>query len=305
MDSMDQSVVPSPSAHLESALSSRRHVSDALQNLKPTAENSQTGSVPLSHRVYENISADGHSRNVYGDIYNTYHVHSQDDAVTPAHPSVEPRKATDDAAKDLMDALAFDQMDTRLATIRTAHAETCLWLFAREEYVLWRDPKALHKHHGFFWIKGKPGAGKSTLMKCAEQYGRHTHKDLAISFFFNARSGDLEKSAEGMYRSLLYQLLEAMPQLAPALGNVSKRSTKQSWPLAELEAMLAKAVQSLGANAVTCYIDALDECIDEEVPSLIEHLEILGQCASKATLSFAFYYQVAIIHISFSTTVWS
>lgn len=63
----------------------------------------------------------------------------------------------DDVTKKLKDALAFDQMDTRLATICTAHAETCQWLFARKEYTSWRDPEALRKHHGFFWIKGKPG----------------------------------------------------------------------------------------------------------------------------------------------------
>lgn len=123
-------------------------------------------------------------------------------------------------------------------------------------------------------------------MECGQQHGRDTHKDLAVSFFLNARGGNLEKSAEGMYRSLLYQLLEAMPELAPALKKYSKRSTKQSWPLAELEAMLGKAVQSLGANAVSCHIDALDECPDEEARRLIEHFGTLGDCAAKAGTEF-------------------
>jgi len=205
---MDQRPVSSSSAQLEPAVKRRRLDSDTLPNLEPTEERSQPGPVALSRRVYENISADGHSRNVYGDIYNTYHVNSQDNAGAPALSSAESRKTTDDVAGKLMEALAFDQMDTRLATISTAHADTCQWLFARKEYTSWRDPEALRQHHGLFWIKGKPGAGKSTLMKCARQCSENTHEDLNISFFFNARGGDLERSAEGMYRSLLYQILE-------------------------------------------------------------------------------------------------
>lgn len=283
---MYQRPVPSQSAHLESAVECLRLGSDTEQHLEPTAERRQMGPAPMSHRVYENISADGHSRNVYGDIYNTYHVHSQDEAGAPEHPSVESRKAANDAAKTLMDALAFDQMDTRLATISTAHAQTCQWLFAREEYASWRNPETLHKHHGFFWIKGKPGAGKSTLMKCAYQYGGGTHKDFTMSFFFNARGECLQKSAEGMYRSLLYQLLKKMPGLAPALAECRGRSTQQSWHLAQLEDMLAKAVQALGSNAVTCYVDALDECDDEEARKMIEHFETLGKCAANAETEF-------------------
>jgi hypothetical protein len=53
-----------------------------------------------------------------------------------------------------MEALAFDQMDTRLQTISTAHAKTCQWLFAREEYKTWRDPGALMYTTAFFGSKG-------------------------------------------------------------------------------------------------------------------------------------------------------
>jgi hypothetical protein len=300
---MDQRPVPSPFANLEPIIGRHRLDSENLP-LKPrenpspdnnysggllesTVETPQLGSGPFSQRVYKNTSSQGHSRNVYGDIYNIYRVHSQDRSASgPAHPSTVSEKAQDDAATTLMNALAFDRMETRLATINDAHAQTCQWLFAREEYTSWRDPEALQRHHGFFWIKGKPGAGKSTLMKCAQQYGGEKYNDLIISFFFNARGEELQRSAEGMYRSLLYQLLDAVPGLALALGKFSGRLTKQSWALAELESMLTKAVRALGPNAVTCYIDALDECNDEEARKMIEHFETLGQCASKADTKF-------------------
>lgn len=38
-----------------------------------------------------------------------------------------------------------------------------------------------------------------------------------VSFFFNARGADLEKSTFGIYRSLLCQLLSQQPELLPIL----------------------------------------------------------------------------------------
>lgn len=186
MDTTNQSMVPSSPNQLGPTMEEYRLDSDTLPqsfgsddkpSSEPTVERIPLGPGKISQRVYENVSSGGHSRNVYGDIYNTYHVHRQNSSSGPAHPFPGSKNAQDDAATTLKNALAFDRMDARLATISTAHAETCQWLFGREEYISWRDPKALYKHRGFFWIKGKPGAGKSTLMKCAHQYGKGTHKN--------------------------------------------------------------------------------------------------------------------------------
>jgi hypothetical protein len=48
-----------------------------------------------------------------------------------------------------------------------AHAKTCKWLLKKSEYLDWLDIAKLPDHHGFLWMKGKPGTGKSTLMKFA------------------------------------------------------------------------------------------------------------------------------------------
>ena len=174
----------------------RRLDADTLPQNHQTGEGNQHGSVALSHRVYDNISANDNSRNVYGDIYNTYHVHPLENAGAPADSS-------DHVTKTLMNALAFDQMDDRLATVSTAHAETCQWLFAREEYTSWRDPEALHKHHGFFWIKGKPGAGKSTLMKCAWQYVEMRTR-ISLYRFSSALGAERSKDLQRACTDLCY-----------------------------------------------------------------------------------------------------
>jgi hypothetical protein len=55
------------------------------------------------------------------------------------------------------------------------------------------------------------GTGKSTLLKFALSDARKTIKDrIILSFFFNARGEDIEKTIIRAYRSLLLQLLESL-----------------------------------------------------------------------------------------------
>jgi hypothetical protein len=112
----------------------------------------------------------------------------------------------------LIDSLRFDQIDARQMTIKNAHAKTCRWLLKKSEYLDWLDTDRLREHNGFLWIRGKPGTGKSTLIKFVLAHARKTMAGKAvISFFFNARGEDVEKSTIGTYRSLLLQLVERFP----------------------------------------------------------------------------------------------
>lgn len=114
----------------------------------------------------------------------------------------------------LLEALRFERMDLRRAAIEQAHAETCQWVFDTKQYLSWQDSTKWHSHHGFFWIKGKPGSGKSTMMKCIlERQQSATPSRTVLSFFFNARGGPLERTVQGCYRSLLYQLLQQVPEI--------------------------------------------------------------------------------------------
>ena len=229
---------------------------------------------------YERNVAGGNSRNVYGNIYHgpvSY-------AGIPAAIS-----ETDDThtAENLLEALTFVEREDRLATIGKAHDETCQWLFERDEYKAWRDPDKRHLHHGFFWIKGKPGTGKSTLMKCAYNRGLDEFSDdVIVSFFFNARGAQLQKSTEGMYRSLLCQLLERMPQLAARLPRrACERLQKPGWPIELLKDVLREALLLVDSARLTCYVDALDECQDEDAREMIEFFDRLGTSAVAANVS--------------------
>ncbi|RYN79003.1 hypothetical protein AA0117_g3867 [Alternaria alternata] len=191
----------------------------------------------------------------------------------------------------LMDSLRFDQIDARYATIKNAHAKTCKWLLRKSEHTQWLDPMRLSDHYGFLWIKGKPGTGKSTLMKFAfGQASKSRKSNIVIAFFFNARGETLEKTIIGMYRSLLLQLLEKIPTLQCDSGSLSlvpsSISADYQWTRHSLEDQLQQAVLSLGETPVMCFIDALDECEQWQVRNMISFFENLGELAVSSGRSF-------------------
>jgi len=198
------------------------------------------------------------------------------------HPDLKPRP---DKNHDLFDLLQFDSIDDRFQDIKSSYADTCTWLLQSTEYLHWCDPAKLAQHHGFFWIKGKPGCGKSTMTKFVYKEIRSSFKEAAlISFFFNARGAALEKTTVGLYRSLLVQLLQKYPHDIPELevpslvqGAVDERIKTNRLILQQL---LGQAVHSLERREVIVIIDALDECDEDEVREMVDFFEQLGEVAN-------------------------
>jgi hypothetical protein len=96
------------------------------------------------------------------------------------------------------------------------------------------------------WIKGKAGTGKSTILKFAAERG-HVPKrghvpekdELILMHFFNGRGTDIEKSAEGMYRTLLVQLLDNLPKdtvLPNSIGRILPQR-EGDWQVGRLVAL--------------------------------------------------------------------
>ncbi|KAH7008756.1 Pfs, NACHT and ankyrin domain protein [Ilyonectria destructans] len=182
----------------------------------------------------------------------------------------------------LLDSLRFDQMDSRKSTIKTAHIKTCRWFLNHPDYQAWLDAGKWTQHHGFLWISGKPGAGKSTIMKFAcssmKSKARREHS-ITASFFFNARGEYLERSIVGMYRSLLLQLLEDYPDLQTVLDDPDLVSPSQNGCpcLNVLKDLFCNAVSALGKLSFTCFIDALDECDEQQVMDMVQYFEDLAE----------------------------
>ncbi|KAJ4341292.1 hypothetical protein N0V95_007279 [Ascochyta clinopodiicola] len=202
-------------------------------------------------------------------------IHSQDPSQT---------RLNDEQRQSLLDSLRFEQIDVRQMTIKQAYAKTCRWLLKSEQYLDWLDTTKLDEHRGFLWIKGKPGTGKSTLMKFALVNTRRATKDQTVpSFFFNARGKDIEKSTIRIYRSLLLQLLErlsALRSVFDSLGlSTSTLTADYQWNVETLKALLEQAIQSLGDLSIVCFIDTLNECEKEQVQDMIQFFEHVGDLA--------------------------
>ncbi|TKX23483.1 NACHT domain-containing protein 4 [Elsinoe australis] len=201
------------------------------------------------------------------------------------------KEAVAEKRQSYLDSLSFTQQGSREATIRTALTETCKWMLQREEFTLWLQPNVGDDGHKLLWIKGKPATGKSTLMKFLFQHVKKTRKDATVvSFFFNARGESLEKNVEGMYRSLLHQLLELIPSLADAFESLRPLSTSLSggvWPLDRLQHLFKSAIANLQQKTLIVFIDALDECSEDEVRELIDFFDDeLCQVVSSANVDY-------------------
>jgi hypothetical protein len=135
------------------------------------------------------------------------------------------------------------------------------------------------------WIKGKPGAGKSTLMKHALFYCQENLKDYVIAaYFFNARGSKLEKTPLGMLRSLVYQLVEQDPLISERiilmfLDKQKKHGKNWEWQVEELKSFLQSQVKKGNSKPLLLLVDALDECNESEVREVVSFLELLSMDA--------------------------
>ncbi|PYI25351.1 hypothetical protein BP00DRAFT_409681, partial [Aspergillus indologenus CBS 114.80] len=136
-------------------------------------------------------------------------------------------------AVSILDRLAFDGMHTRYESLADAEANSFRWLIdadipldnstlqykARETFLTW-----LREGQGIFHMTGKPGAGKSTLMKFLSE-NVHGHLQawsspktvlLGKSFIFKPYAQS-EGSMPELCRGLLYSLLGEAYELIPII----------------------------------------------------------------------------------------
>ena len=180
-----------------------------------------------------------------------------------------------------MEMLNFDEIDHRHDNIKL-HGRTCQWLLQRQEYLDWRDQSKFSEHRGFLWIKGKAGTGKSTMMKYAYAHSRKLLRgEIVVSYFFNARGTELEKSMDGMFRSLLYQIFDRSSDRESLFDILQTHGYKlRTLNLEVLKDIFKLVIENLGQQCLTCFIDALDETNEDDVQDMINFFEDLGQSAA-------------------------
>ncbi len=180
----------------------------------------------------------------------------------------------EDCVKSLDKAEARDRMQN----VGPAYKDTYNWLFDSQvcfrRWLIGKDPKPI------FWIYGKPGSGKSTLMKFAMTHQR-TQKFLQkydgnpwkfAGYFFHDRGTDVQKSIEGFLSEVLYQILDQDKECFYFVYSVyakvkkvrqagsEKGAVTSGWTQSQLqEAILSIASKSTSHLNLCLFIDALDE----------------------------------------------
>lgn len=149
-----------------------------------------------------------------------------------------------DTKEKFLASLYFTRLEERRDRISEAHKSTFRWVYGgiREDgtrwdnFALWLEGR--QAQDGVFWVSGKAGSGKSTLMHYLDDNGKTRDflqkwsegKILIVaSCFFWKGDTKIQKSLTGMLRSLLHQILmqnkALIPDTSPLLWRSSLRGS--------------------------------------------------------------------------------
>lgn len=158
----------------------------------------------------------------------------------------------------------FNSIQARQDAVKPAHAETIKWVFESSHS---NFPEWLRSGQGVHWIAGKAGSGKSTLMKWVNHHDltfsglrewAGPNKLILGSHFRNSGSS-LQKSEEGLLRTLLRQLFKQCPSLIEAVWP-DYEGFDHDWNVQSLRTAIEKISHiPLPTDKFCIFIDGLDE----------------------------------------------
>jgi hypothetical protein len=142
------------------------------------------------------------------DIHNKLHSEMRKaDAEAAKQASDKARRLDDVVNNSLIHSLRFPAMRNRHEEINEAHQRTFSWIFQppQEHTRPWDDfPNWLRNDTDIYWINGKAGSGKSTLMRYIfdspktsehlKSWAGYAELDVAGFFFWN--SGSIEQRSQ-------------------------------------------------------------------------------------------------------------
>ncbi|KAL8401022.1 hypothetical protein RB594_001155 [Gaeumannomyces avenae] len=211
----------------------------------------------------------------------------------------------------LLQSLTFPRMNERRSLVASSHPGTFRWVLqdgsdndeARQDgeteesgskitwdsFVDW-----LRSTETTYWVCGKPGAGKTTLMKYlmaqpeTKQHLRswNTEAAVVISHFFWRPGSDMQQSIRGLQCSLLHQLFSESPLsmdwVLQGHESIRRKSADTDWSGEELTSALYN-VMSQYPSPVVIFLDGLDEVLPKDgTLQLLHFIEELRERYGKA-----------------------
>jgi hypothetical protein len=183
--------------------------------------------------------------------------------------------------QNILKSLRFGEIRVRFDQIPEAYTVTLEWMFrpsrpraessGPENHINFLEWLEVSSHNQPpYWVGGKPGSGKSTLMKFIYEHAKTraalqkwAGSDLLVtaSFFFWFYGTKMQKSQEGFLQTLLYEILRKCPNLIQTC--VPHRWTnlpQDPWTRSELLEVFGIIKQGLTTSTKFCFfIDGLDE----------------------------------------------
>ncbi|KAI0552480.1 hypothetical protein F4679DRAFT_581385 [Xylaria curta] len=218
----------------------------------------------------------------------------------------------------LLKELEFPEINKRLEEIKPHATGTLNWLFQSPSSTRWPDFRQwMREDASTYWISGKAGSGKSTLMAYIIENQR-THEDLAIwsngyelvvlQFFFWRAGSEPQKSILGLLRGLLYQLCNRLCNVQPtaieAVDHIFDTLRDSNGILAftekKLRSAIVKAIRYCDRFRFCIFIDGLDEFLPkagsyDDLVDCIEELQAPNNVkicvASRPELDFVKRFQ--------------
>ena len=167
-------------------------------------------------------------------------------------------------------SLHFEQISDRLSDVKDAHKNTFQWSLHSDRTSL---PTWLETGQGIYWVEGKAGSGKSTLMKfLTKEMKTRELLDIwaagrplvVVNYFFWGPGTELQRGLNGLYRTLLFQILMEAPELiehvCPQRMDAHKFKHLDSWTVDELTSCFQRLSKTKTLRTKFCFfIDGLDE----------------------------------------------
>lgn len=190
----------------------------------------------------------------------------------------------------IMTSLSFPTMESRHLAIGDAHERTFDWIYEETlaENTPWNSfQQWLSLDSGIYWINGKAGSGKSTLMRHIMEHPRTSdllskwagaENSVTVAGFFFWNSGSPDQSSQlGLLRALLHDILSRNEKLIPAIfparydnypnssllaeyefDDIVTREKHHRWTLVELKKAFQRLLKE-DLGYVCLFIDGLDE----------------------------------------------